>query len=229
MLIQQWGDVFTASLQNLWFGFIGFMPSLLLAIIIFLLGWFVGSIIGEAINKAITALKVDNLAASIGAEKFFARAGMKLSIGGFIGGLVKWFLVIAFLIPSLELLKMTYVTEFLQGVVLSYLPHVIAAALVLIVATLVADTMAKIIAGSAKGANLKGADFLGTMTRWAIWITAFVIALDQLSIGAQYVNIIFEGLVAMLVIAGGLAFGLGGKDAASRTIEKIKSDIGHGN
>ncbi len=225
MYINTWGAVFTTSLQSLWMGFIAFVPNLIIAIIVFIIGWMVGSVVGKALAQVIDALKINKAFESAGANKMMERAGMKLNVGGFIGGLVKWFIIVVFLMTSLEVLHLTQVNDFLREVVLNYLPNVIIAALILIVATVVADAMKKVVTGSAKAANVRSANLLGTITRYAIWIFAFIIALSELGIAAQFMQVLFTGLIAMLAIAGGLAFGLGGKDAAARSIENMRGEM----
>src|SRR3989344_1523750 len=98
-----WGDVFNASLQELWWGFIQFAPRLVIAIILFSIGWVLGAIVARALEQGFEALKIDNLLKSIGVEVFFKKAGMNLNSGYFIGQVVKWFVIIVFLIPSLDL------------------------------------------------------------------------------------------------------------------------------
>ncbi len=225
MFIQTWGEVFSGSLQNLWYGFISFVPNLVVAIVIFIVGWVVGSIIGKAINQVIDALKLNKLFESAGAGDLMNRAGMRLNVGGFLGGLVKWFVIVVFLMTSLEILGLTQVNDFLRESVLYYLPKVVIACLVLIIAGVIADTMKRIVAGSAKAANFHSANLLGGITRYAIWTFAFIIALSELGIAATFMQILFTGLVAMLAIAGGLAFGLGGKDAAARTVDHLSKEV----
>jgi len=122
-------------------------------------------------------------------------------------------------------LGLTQVNIFLQEVVLGYLPQVIAAVLILLIAAVIADAMQKVVVGSAKAAEIKAANLLGAITRYSIWIFAILIALSQLGIAPQFMYTLFTGIVAMLALAGGLAFGLGGRDAASQYIEKVKHDI----
>lgn len=224
-IFQSWGDAFTFALQNLWGSFISFVPVLIWALVIFIVGWVVASIIGKAVAQVISALKLDKALENTAFEKAVARAGMKLSIGGFIGGVVKWFIVVVFLMASLQDLHLTAVSDFLSTDVLGYLPHVLIAALVLVIATVIADATGNLVMGSAKAANIHSAGFLGTLARYSIWIFAFLIALDQLGIAGPYMQIMFSGLVAMLAIAGGLAFGLGGKEAAARALDKINKDV----
>ncbi len=225
MFIQTWGEVFSGSLQNLWYGFMSFVPNLLGAVILFIIGWVVGSVIGKAIEQVITALKIDTLFKSAGANDMLDKAGLRLNVGGFIGGIVKWFVIVVFLMASLEILGLTQVNDFLREAVLLYLPKVIIATLVLVIATVIAETMKKLVASSAKAANVASANLLGTIARYAIWIFAFIIALSELGIAAEFMQILFTGLVAALAIGCGLAFGLGGKDAAGRAVDKISHEM----
>lgn len=225
MFIQTWGGVFSESLLNLWYGFISFVPSLLGAIILFIIGWVVGNIIGKAVAQLIDALKLNKLFESAGASELMNRAGMKLNVGGFIGALVKWFIVVVFLMASLEIMGLTQVNDFLREAVLFYLPKVVIASLVLVIATVIADTMKKLVVASAQAANAKGAKMVGSIVKYAIWIFAFIIALSELGIASAFMQILFTGLIAALAIACGLAFGLGGKEAASKAIDRVSSDM----
>lgn len=224
MVLSTWGETFATSLQALWMGFISFIPGLILAIIIFIIGWIIGSVVGKAIMQLFAALKIDKVFESAGAGDMMARAGMRLNVGKFMGDLVKWFIVAVFLMTALNVLQLTEVTTFLRDVVVQYLPRVIVAALVLVMATVISDFMRKFIRGSAKMANVRSANLLGSIAHWAIWIFAAIIALSELGIAASFMQILFTGIIAMLAIAGGLAFGLGGRDAAAHAISNIREN-----
>lgn len=223
--VQDLGSVFSESLLGLWYGFISFVPGLLLAIILFLIGWAVASVIGKAVHQLITAIKVDKLFESAGVEEVMNRMGMKLSVGKFFGVLVKWFIIIVFLMASLQIVGLTQVNDFLRSAVLYYLPKVVIASIVLILATIIADAMKKLVQASARAANIGSANMLGSITSYAIWIFAIIIALSELGIATYFMQVLFVGLIVMFAIAGGLAFGLGGKEAAARAIEKISKDM----
>ncbi len=216
----------TMRFQEVWqVIFVTILPKVIIAVLIFILGWLVAVILGKWVAQIISALQVDKALKSVGTEEVLSRAGFKLDAGAFIGGLVRWFIIVVFLIASLNLLGLTQVNEFLRQVVLSYLPRVIAASLILLLAAVVADAAHKIIAGSAKAVGSHSAQLFGGVAKWAIWVSAILVALNQLGIGGQLLNNLFTGVVAMLAIAGGLAFGLGGRDAAARYIEKLRQDI----
>jgi len=223
--MQTWGTMFTESLLSLWYGFINFVPSLLGAIILFIVGWMVARVIGKAISQVITAIKLDKLFESAGVHEFMNRAGLKITVGGFIGGVIKWFIIIVFLIASLQIVGLTQVNDFLREAVLYYLPKVIIAALVLIIAAVIAEAVQKLVSASAKAANVDQANMLGLVARYAIWGFAFIIALAELGIASAFMQILFTGLIASLAIALGLAFGLGGKEAAARALDKVSKDI----
>jgi len=222
-----WGDVFNASLQDLWWSFIQFVPRLIVAIVFFIVGWVLGNLVAKAFEQVISALRVDKLFKSIGADDFFRRAGMNLNTGYFIGQVAKWFVIIVFLLPSLNLVGLDYISSFLKDDVLGFLPRVIVAALILIIATIVADALSRAINASAKAMSLRSANMLGVVAKYAVWIFAFIIALGQLGVAPAYMQILFAGIIGMLAVAGALAFGLGGKDAAGRFITKLGEDITH--
>ena len=226
MFIQTWGEVFTTSLQSIWAGFIGFVPNLIVAIIIFIVGWVIGAVIGKALERLSESLKLDKLFESIGTGEMLQRAGLKLNIGKFIGETVKWFIIIVFLVASLDVLKLHQVNVFLNQV-LQYLPQVIIAVLILVIVSVVSIAMRKFIESSVKAAYIKSstAKFLGTTTYYAIWVFGIIIALSELGIAAQFMQILFTGIVVAGAIAVGLAFGLGGKDAAKDVLDKVRRDI----
>ena len=222
-----WSDVFNASLQELWWGFIQFAPKLIVAIVFFVVGWVLGTIVAKALEQIFSTLKIDNLLKSIGIDNFFRRAGMNLDSGYFIGQVVKWFVIIVFLIPSLDLVGLNSIKDFLQYDVLGFLPKVIVAALILIIATIVADGLSKTVTASARTINLSSANMLGAIAKYSVWIFAFIIALGQLGVADYYMSVLFTGIIAMLSIGGALAFGLGGKDAAAKFIAKVGEEVSH--
>jgi hypothetical protein len=225
MLLQTWSEVLVRSFQELWFGIVGFVPNVIVAVIIFIAGWVVGSVLGKGIAQVIKRLNIDKLFRSVGMEETLGRAGINLNTGMFLGELVKWFIVVAFLIASLDVLGLNQVNAFLQQVVLGYLPNVIIAALILILAAVIADIARRIVTSSAQAAELPTARLIGGVTKWAIWIFALLAAAYQLGIAGALAQTLFTGIVAMFSIAGGLAFGLGGKEAASDFIEKLREDV----
>ncbi len=225
MLVQTWSDVITASFQGLWSGIVGFVPGLITAMIVFIVGWIVAVALGKIIMQIIDAVKVDSALESLGVGEILNRGGFKLNSGAFVGGLVRWFFILVFLLGAVDILGLTQVTAFLRDVVLVYIPNVIVAVLILLVAAMVAETVKRIVRGAAEAGKFPSAPFLAGVARWSIWISGILAALYQLGIAGELIKTIFTGFVAMLAIAGGLAFGLGGKDHAADFIAKLRKEI----
>ena len=215
------------SFNNLLWATVNFLPNLVLAIIIFVIGWFLGVLIGRVIAQAVRAIKVDHALKAAGVEEVVNRAGWSLNSGEFIGALVKWFIIIVFLLAALSAMGLTSVTLFLQLGLLPYLARVIVAVLIIAIAAVVAQLAQSVVTGSARAAGVSSAGFAGTVAKWAIWVFAILAALDQLGV-TPFVQTIFTGVVVALSIAFGLAFGLGGQEAAARFIQSTRDDMkGH--
>lgn len=225
MLLNTWGEVLTLSFQNLWLGVANFVPNLVIAIIILVLGWLVGALFGRAIWQVFKSLKVDEALRRTGFETFVQRGGIDLDSGAFVGGLVKWFVIVIFLVAALDVLGLSQVNFFLQDVVLGYLPRVLAAALVLLVAGAIGDVTGRVVVTAAKTAGVESAHFVGAVARWAIWIFAILVALSHLGIAAAFSQTLFTGVVIAVSLALGLSFGLGGQEAASRFLEKLRGEM----
>ncbi len=225
MLLETWTAVLTRSFQDLWIGVVDFIPSLVVAMVIFVIGWLVGAGLGRIVAQVIRSLKVDSALRSAGLEDVLTRAGFTLDSGMFVGGLIKWFVIIVFLVASLDVLGLNQVNSFLRDVVLGYLPQVIVAVLILLVAAVIAEVMQSVVVGAARAAQVQSANFAGSITRWAIWIFAVLAALNQLNVATAFVQTLFTGVVVALSLAVGLAFGLGGQEAAARYLERIRHEI----
>lgn len=223
MVLQTWGDVIVSSLQQSWTAVANFIPLLIGALVVFIVGWIVAVALGTLVEQIVRSLRVDALLQRLEVEKALERGGIRLNSGAFIGALVKWFLVIVFLLAAVNILGLSQVSDFLSQVLL-YLPNVVVAALILIIAVKVAEVVDRSVRASAEATGFRGA-FVGVVARWAIWIFALVAALLQLGVATILLQTFITGLVAMLAIAFGLAFGLGGKDAAASAIEKMHRDI----
>ncbi len=224
-MLELWSVGLRESFSNLSQGVISFIPNLVVAVIIFVIGWAIGSLLGQVVSQIVKSLKVDNLLKSAKVDEVLHRAGLHLDSGRFLGDLVEWFVIIVFLVASLDVLGLTQVTNFLNQVVLLYLPQVIVAVLILLVAVVIASAMQRVVVSAAMAAGVRSANFLGTVTKWSIWIFALLMALFQLGIAAPFVQTLFTGFIVALSLAFGLSFGLGGQQAAAGFIEKMREEI----
>ncbi|MBI2628135.1 MAG: hypothetical protein HYW71_01710 [Candidatus Niyogibacteria bacterium] len=225
MLLQTWGDVLVASFQQLWTGVVSFVPRLVVAVIVFIIGWIIAVAIGKVVAQIIRSIKVDRALQNLGMEEPLSRAGFRLDSGAFLGAVVRWFFLIVFLVAAIDVLGLNQVNIFLSDIVLFYLPNVVVAALILMVGALIANATKKVVVGAVRAAHLPSSGFLGGIAKWSVWIFSILAALYQLGIAGPFVQTLFTAFMAMLALAGGLAFGLGGKEAAARYLEKLQEDI----
>ena len=137
---------------------------------------------------------------------------------------MRWFLIIVALLAAANILQLMQVTDFLTQVLL-YLPNVVVASLILIIAALVAETVERIVRGAVEATSLKGGALAGVVSRWAVWVFAIIAALLQLGVATMLLQTIVTGVIAMFALAFGLAFGLGGRDAAAGMIDKTMRDL----
>ncbi len=224
METQIWTEIILASLNQVWLKFLSLLPNLVGALIVLIVGWIIAVILGRLVARALKILKVDVGLEKIGAKKSLEAARVKLDVANLLGALVKWFLIIVAFLAAADILNLPQVTQFL-GSVLFYIPNVIVAVVILLIGILLANFLEKVVKGSVRVAKLSSAKFLGSLTKWAVTIFAGLAALIQLGIASSLLETLFTGLVAMLALAGGLAFGLGGRDEASRIIGRIRDDI----
>lgn len=225
MFVTSWVEILVSSLKGIALGLASFVPGLIFAVVIFIIGWLVAVLVEKIVEAVFKSLKIDAALRAAGTEEVVKRAGYNLNSGRFVGSLVKWFVIVVFLVASFDILGLTQVNEFLSTVVLYYLPKVIVAVLILMVAIVVAEAAKKIVIGSARAAHLSSANFLGSVAKWAIWIFAILTVLFQLGIAAPFVQTLFMGVVVAISLAVGLSFGLGGKEAASELISKLKHEV----
>ena len=218
--IQTWGEAVSASLLQLWEKFFNFLPALIGALLIFLISVAVATILGKIVEKIVHTLKIDRLDVS----KQLKQAGFDFSISQFCGELVKWFLVLVFLMAATDILGLLEVTEFLNNIIL-YLPNVVVAIVILTIAFVMGNMAFVVVKGSVRVAGIMSATLLAKISKLAIIVFGILAALIQLGIATSLVNTIFIGLVAAVSLATGLAFGLGGREEAALILKKLREEL----
>lgn len=209
------------SLQNLWLRFATFIPNLIGALLVLIIGLVVAAGLGALVEKIFEALRLDAFLEKLGLKPYFERAGVRLRASYFLGRLVYWFIALAFLLAASDSLGLYALSSFLASV-LAYLPNVVAAVLIMLAAVVLGGFVRRIVTASVMSARLHAAAFLGTLAWWAIIVFGLLTALTQLNIATAIIQSVVTGFIAMLALAGGLAFGLGGKDYASHLLNRLR-------
>lgn len=222
--VQTWGEAISFSLIDLWVRFINFMPTLIGALLVFLLGIIVASVLGKVVERIIRAIRIDQAIEHVNISAKLKEHGINITVSVFFGKIVQWFLVLVFLMAATDILGLNQVTNFLNNVII-YLPNVIVATIILTIAFLLGNLVYIIVRGSTRAAGVMSATLLATMIKWAIVVFGILAALIQLGIAVSLVNTIFIGLVAAISLATGLAFGLGGREEAALILKKLREEF----
>ena len=225
MVVTDWFDTTVSALKDLWMGFIDFIPNLIGAIIVFLIGWLISIAIGKLIAEILKKIKFNRIFEKGGWKTAMEKADIKVDASAFIGAIIKWVLVIVFLAASVEILGFKELTYFLTGDVLPFLPNVVVAAFIFVVAVIIADILEKIVKAAVEGTKVGYGQLVGVIVKWSIWIFAIFAILLQLGIAESLIKIIIQGIVGLIVIAGGIAFGLGGKDVAGEIMQDLRNRL----
>lgn len=221
---QTWGNLLLESFQDLWLRFINFLPELLAALFVFIVGWLIAVAIERLIVLVVEKLWIEKASERIKLKELLERAEIRMSVGQILGALVKWFFMLIFLLAASDILGLSEVTSFLNDV-LGYVPNVVVAVVILLLGLVFGRFAERIVGGSVKAARLSTGHMLGTLAKWMIYVFAVLAALVQLQIADDLLQALFTGFVAMLAIAGGLAFGLGGREEAQRMLSNLRNDL----
>lgn len=197
------------------------------AFIVFIASWIIADYLGQIIKKIFDKIKLDSALRRAGAEELLKKGGVSLNTGIFFGGLIKWSLITIAFLAVLQILGLGEVSIIIGAMVAIYLPKIVISILIMLVAVLVADVLKKVVTATAANAHLKSARMLGTLTKVAIIIFATLSALVQLGIAVTLINTLFIGAVVAASIATGLAFGLGGKELATRILARSEIELTH--
>ncbi|MEI6511218.1 MAG: hypothetical protein WCO25_04215 [Candidatus Uhrbacteria bacterium] len=217
-------DVIQGSVLGLWNSILSYLPNVLGAVVVFLIGIIIAAVLQTVVEKLVKLLRVDELVGKLEVKTSLEKVGIQLHVGKLLGWIVKWFFIIVALIAATDILGWDQVTVYLRQVV-EYIPNVIIAVIILLAGILLANFTRNVVKTAVEAAELASADFLSGMAKWAILLFSFMAALVQLQIAQGLINTLFTGLIAMLALGGGLAFGLGGKEHAARVLDRLRKDL----
>ena len=211
----------TQGLQDFWQGFAIFVPQLILALVIFIIGWIVAAGVGRIIEEILKRVQLDKLTQMKKWGKSLDKADFDFTPSEFIGGLCKWILLIVSLSISVELIGLSQFSIFLNKVVM-WLPNLLVAILIFVAVAIISGFAEKLVRASIHGTKVGYGKLAGSIAKWAIWIFGIAAILIQLGIASNLILVIFQGLIYLVTIAGGLAFGLGGKEVAADILKDLR-------
>jgi hypothetical protein len=215
--ITEWGTALMTSLASAMALFFSAIPKLLGFAIILIVGWFVASLIERAVAAILRTIKFNELSQRSGFADFVRKMGSDTDSSGMIGAIVKWFVRLVALVVAFDALGLPAVSDVLRQL-LMWLPNVVVALVVLVIAGLAANALSDIVRGAAAEGGLENPNFLAKVASGLIWAFGIVIAVNQMGIATTLVNTLFMAFVGALALALGLSFGLGGREIAGQIV-----------
>ena len=196
-----------------------FLPRLALAGLVLIAGWLLAKAVRFAVVKGLRAINLNVISERSGLDGFLRQGGLEADTADLLGMLFYWLVILAALLIAFNGLGLTYITDLISKVVL-FVPNVIVALVILAFGAYFAAFVGGTIAAYCSNAGIRDADLLGRLARYAILVFVVLIALDQVSVGGDIIRQSFLILLAGIVLALAIAFGLGGRESAARLLER---------
>jgi len=215
--VSDWGEAIITSVSAALMLLLSAVPRILGFIVILIIGWIIASALAAAVAGILRAVKFNDLATRAGVSDFVQKMGVRTDASGFLSIVVKWFVRLIVLVTAFDALGLPAVSQVLEQILL-WLPNLIVALVVLVIAGLAGNALASVVRGATAEAGLGNPDLLATITRVAIWAFAIVVAVNQIGVATTLINTLFMATVGAIALALGLAFGLGGRETAGQIV-----------
>ena len=212
-----WQQALFLAGSNIFTSFVNFLPDLLGAIIIFLVGIILAKWAKALVVKVLGLVSLDKLVRSTGFNQFLTKAEIKVKVEAFLGEIVRWLIIAVFSIAAINVIGLTTVSAVLTSL-LAYIPNIISAVLILTVGVMLAGLVENLVKGTVSQVEVKTSRLLSKIASYLVVIVAILAAVNELGIAQSLINTLFTGLVATLTLGIGLALGLGGKDVISKVL-----------
>ena len=221
LAVIEWKNLIADPVRQMLTRIMAYLPVLLGALIILIVGWIVAKAIKRLVDWLLKTIRFDTLADKAGISAILRKGDLKTSAREVLSSLVYWLIMIMVLVMAVDALGLPKASDVLASL-FAYVPNVIAALLVLVVAMFLASFVSGIVRTAAGNANLPRPEIFAGVSRWAIIIFAVTVSLGELGIATLLVTTTFNIILGGVCLALALAFGLGGKDAAARYLEELK-------
>jgi hypothetical protein len=221
LAVLEWDNLVAEPVRQMLTKILAYLPILLGALVILIVGWIIAKAIRRAIDWLLKMVRFDTLADKAGISEILRKGNLKISAREVVSGIVYWLIIIMVLVMAVDALGLPKASDVLASL-FAYVPNVIAALLVLVVAMFLASFVSGIVRTAAGNANLPKPEIFASISRWAIIIFAATVSLEQLGIASLLVTTTFNIILGGICLALALAFGLGGKDVAAKYLEELR-------
>ena len=209
---------------------ISFVANLILAIVVFVIGYLISVGIGKVVTEILKSIRFNKLFEKEGWTKALQMANVSVNPSEFIGAIFKWVFVIVSLLLAVDILQLVQFGTILTQV-LNYLPNVVVASLIFVVAVIISDIVEKVIRVTVERMKVRHGYLASSIVRWSIWVFAFFLILEQLLPASVLVETLYSavvyGVVGALSLGVAIAIGMGGKEVAGDVINEMRNKIQH--
>jgi len=196
-----------------------FIPRFVSGLIILLIGIIIATFVKQILLELFKFIKLNALLKRYGLPE-----SKEVDWAQILAEMTRWFIIVLFLIPTADVWGLGRFVEVLNNLIF-FLPNVFVSVLLLLVGFVIARLVYDLILASVHGLSRDSAKTVALVGRYAVLTFVFLVVLNQLGIASDLIRILFGGIIAMVALAGGLAFGLGGRDIAKEILEKLKRKI----
>jgi hypothetical protein len=194
-----------------------YVPKLISALTILIIGYIIARIVRGLVTKGLRLVHFDQVADRAGITAMLQRAGTRMDGARLLGTIAFWWIFLMFIVNALDALALPTITAYLS-LLLGYIPRLFVAFLIVVVGALIANVVAGAVRGATAETGLTTAGLLSSLARWFILLFALLTAVTELGIAQSMIFILFASAVGMVALAGGLAFGLGGRETAAQIV-----------
>jgi hypothetical protein len=221
LAVLEWDNLIAEPVRQMLTRILAYLPVLLGALIILIVGWLIAKALRGIIDWLLKVVRFDTLADKAGISGILRKGDLKTSAREVVSGIVYWLIIIMVLVMAVDALGLPKASDVLASL-FAYIPKVIAALLVLIVAMFLSSFVSGIVRIAAGNAKLPKPEILAGICRWAIIIFAATIALEELGIAPLLVTTTFNIILGGVCLTLAIAIGLGGKDTVAKYLEGLK-------
>lgn len=203
-----------------------FLRNFLVAVLIFVIGWLVASVVRWVVRTLLEKIRISEWLKKANLDKYMdvESFNWENQLDKVLSEVVYWFILVIFLMSSLDILGFSNVNAFITEAV-KFLPRAISGGLILLSGFIFGDLVKRLIVGFFRGLEKKSANAVASVVKWAVIILALLGALNQWQVAPDLINILTMGIVLFLALAGGLAFGLGGQETAKEILDSVKRSL----
>ena len=218
-VLSSWQTALVASWAEVWQSFLGILPNILGAIVVFAIGLILAYWAKRLVIELLKLVQVEKFTKSAGVDSYLKKADIKFTFVDLFGTLVEWLVILVFFLAVVDILGLSVVSQVLMGV-LGYVPNILAAVLIFAGGYIAAGIVDGLVRGALASVDHEVSKPLGRLARGVVILVAFFAAVDQLQIAQGLISTFFQGLTYTIVLAVGLSVGLGGKDLVSKILDE---------